>query len=180
MNYKHLDEKKKAQIDILHECKCSMREIRRRLNTSHSTVSRYLNKIHKPRSTPDIHVKYKDFIEYLIERYDWRVNSIEACVYKFKKYYPTKPSVSAQQVYNWINDGKIEIQPKDTCYKRRKKKRKRKNGMMNHLKWNLDHKTVLPIRLRPKYIEKGWARAFRDRFNYRQEKWICQHHINRR
>lgn len=32
MNYKHLDEKKKAQIDILHECKCSMREIGRRLN----------------------------------------------------------------------------------------------------------------------------------------------------
>ncbi len=26
--------------------------------------------------------------------------------------------------------------------------------MMNHFKWNLDHKTVLPIRLRPKYIEK--------------------------
>lgn len=128
-----------------------MREIGRRLNISHSTVSKYLNKIHKPRSMLDIHAKYKDFIEYLIERYDWRVNSIEACVYKFKKYYPTKPSVSAQQVYNWINDGKIEIQPKDTCYKRRKKK---KNRMMNHLKWNLDHKRVLPIRLRPKYIEK--------------------------
>ena len=26
--------------------------------------------------------------------------------------------------------------------------------MMNHLQWNLDNKTVLPIRLRPKYIEK--------------------------
>ena len=25
---------------------------------------------------------------------------------------------------------------------------------MNHLKWNIDHKTVLPIRLRQKYIEK--------------------------
>lgn len=80
MNYKHLDEKKRAQLDILYECKCSMREIGRRLNISYSTVSRYLNMIHKPRLIPDIHVKYKDFIEYLIERYDWRVNSIEACV----------------------------------------------------------------------------------------------------
>ena len=26
--------------------------------------------------------------------------------------------------------------------------------MMNHVKWNIDHKRVLPIRLRPKYIEK--------------------------
>lgn len=25
---------------------------------------------------------------------------------------------------------------------------------MNHTKWNIDHKTVLPISLRPKYIEK--------------------------
>lgn len=154
MNYKHLDEKKKAQIDILHECECSTREIGRYLNISHSTVSRYLNKVHKPKSIPDIHVKYKDFIDYLVKHYDWRVNSIEACVYKFKKYHPTKPSVSAQQVYNWINDGKIEIRAEDTCYKRRKKKKKRKSGMMNHLKWNIDHKTVLPIRLRPKYIEK--------------------------
>jgi IS30 family transposase len=42
------------------------------------------------------------------------------------------------------------------CYKRRKKNNKgnnRKNGMMRHLKDNLDRKTVLPIRLRPKNIE---------------------------
>lgn len=26
--------------------------------------------------------------------------------------------------------------------------------MMNHTKWNIDHKTVLPISLRPKYINK--------------------------
>ena len=35
------------------------------------------------------------------------------------------------------------------CYKRRKKKR-RANGMMNHLIWNITNKTVLPISLRPK------------------------------
>lgn len=38
-------------------------------------------------------------------------------------------------------------------YKRRKRK-KRMSGMMNHLRWNLEEKTVLPISLRPKYIEE--------------------------
>ena len=75
-------------------------------------------------------------------------------MYKFKKYYPGKPYVSTQQVYNWINQNKISIRVEDTCYKRKKSHRKRKNGMMKHLQWNLDNKTVLPISLRPKYIEK--------------------------
>lgn len=38
------------------------------------------------------------------------------------------------------------------CYKKRKNKIK--GGMMKHTKWNLDNKTVLPISLRSKYIEK--------------------------
>lgn len=154
MNYKHLNEKKKAQIDVLYELNYSMREIGRQLKISHSSVSRYLNQITKEKKVFDIHVKYKDFIEYLLKYYDWRTNSIEACVYKFKKYHPQKPSVSVQQVYNWINENKIAIRIEDTCYKRRKGRRRKMNGMMNHLKWNIDHKTVLPISLRPKYIEK--------------------------
>ncbi len=44
MNYKHLDEKKKAQIDVLFKLDYSMREIGRQLHISHSTVSRYLRK----------------------------------------------------------------------------------------------------------------------------------------
>ena len=154
MNYKHLDEKKKAQIDVLFKLDYSMREIGRQLHISHSTVSRYLRKKTTDKKRLDIQKKYKDFINYLLQHYDWRVNSIEACVYKFKTYYPYKPSVSTQQVYHWINENKIAIRVEDTCYKRKKGKRKRRNGMMNHLQWNLDNKTVLPISLRPKYIEK--------------------------
>lgn len=154
MNYKQLNDKKKAQIDILLEKDYSMREIAKTLNISHSTVSRYKNNVYSKREI-DITVKYKDFIEYLYKHYNWRVHSIELCVHDFKKYHSRKPVVSAQQVYNWINEGKIDIKPKDTCYKRRKKKKGIKNsGMMNHLKWNLENKTVLPYNLRPKYIEK--------------------------
>ena len=42
---------------------------------------------------------------------------------------------------------------KNNIYKKRRGKNN-KSGMMQHTKWNLDNKTVLPIRLRPKYIEK--------------------------
>ena len=152
MNYKQLDQKKKAQIDILLENGYSMREIGRLLSISHSTVSRY-HKGHYQKRQLDIHVKYKDFLEYLYQTYDWRVRSIEICVHNFKKYYPYKPSVSCKQVYNWINDGRINITIKETCYKRHKNKKK-KTTMMNHLTWNIENKTVLPIHLRPKHIEK--------------------------
>lgn len=151
MNYKQLDTKMKAQIDILLDTGYSMRAIGRIMKISHSTVSRYKNGKYVKREI-NIKKKYKLFLEYLYKHYDWRNRSIEVCVYKFKKYNYNKPCVSAQQVYNWINEGKIDIKISDTCYKRRKRKRA-KSGMMNHLAWNIENKTVLPISLRPKYVE---------------------------
>ena len=98
----------------------------------------------------DINKKYEIFIKYLFEHYDKRVCSIEICVHKFRKsYFALCPSV--KQVYNWINEGKIKLSKKDLCYKKRRGK---KTTMLNHTKWNIDHKTVLPISLRPKYINK--------------------------
>ncbi|MEG0095839.1 MAG: IS30 family transposase, partial [Erysipelotrichaceae bacterium] len=129
----------------------SMREVGRRMNISHSTVSRYKNNVYEKRKI-DIKVKYKDFLEYLYKTYDWRTKSIDVCIHQFKRYHPRKTCVTYQQVYNWINEGKIDIRVQDTCYKRSKRK-KRANGMMNHLEWNISNKTVLPISLRPKYIE---------------------------
>lgn len=152
MNYKQLDEKMKVKIDALLEMGFSMRETGRRLGISHSTISRYKNNVYHKREI-NIHEKYKDFLNYLYKHYDWRIKSIELCVYSFKKYNPIKPCVSVQQVYNWINTNKIDITIKDMCYKRHRNK-KRNNGMIRHLQWNLDNKTVLPISLRPKYIEK--------------------------
>ena len=49
MNYKQLDEKKKAQIDILLNQGLSMRKTAEILNISHSTISRYKNGIYKKR-----------------------------------------------------------------------------------------------------------------------------------
>jgi IS30 family transposase len=151
MNYKQLDDKMKVKIDFLLEKGLSLRACARELGISHSTISRYKNNVYKKREI-NIQVKYKDFLDYLYKHYDWRCRSIEVCVHQFKKYNSRKKCVSVQQVYNWINNNKIDIKVKDTCYKRNRRKG-RQNGMMAHLQWNLEHKTVFPISLRPKYIE---------------------------
>ena len=151
MHYKQLSEKNKVEIDILLKQGFSMREVGRRLGISHSTISRYKAGKYKKRKI-DINKKYEIFIKYLFEHYDRRDHSIEVCVYRFKKYYSKAKSVSVKQVYNWINKGKIFLKREDLCYKKHKKKRR--SGMMEHFLWNLENKTILPIGLRPKYIEE--------------------------
>ena len=150
MHYKQLTEKKKVEIDILLKQNMSMREVGRRLGIHHSTISRYKAGIYKKRKI-DISKKYEIFIKYLYDHYDRKTNSIEICIHNFKKSYFAKcPSV--KQVYNWINEGKIEITKDKLCYRRRHNNR-RKKGMMEHFEWNLKNKTILPISLRPKYVE---------------------------
>lgn len=152
MKYKQLDEKKKAQIDILLAQGYTMREVGRRMKISHSTISRYKNQVYTKREV-NLNKKYPEFLEYLTKHYDWRCQSIETCVHDFKKYHPRKASVSFQQVYHWINEEKLAIRVENTCYRRGKRK-KSGNGMMSHTLWNLSNKTVLPLRLRPKSIER--------------------------
>jgi IS30 family transposase len=151
MHYKQLTEKNKVEIDILLKQNLSMREVARRLGISHSTISRYKSGIYKKRKI-DINKKYEIFIKYLFDHYDRRDHSIEVCVYRFKKQYPWAKCVSVKQVYNWIEQGKIFLERKDLCYKKHKKKKR--SGMMEHFLWNLENKTILPISLRPKYIEE--------------------------
>ena len=151
MNYKQLTEKNKVEIDILLKQNMSMREVGRRLGISHSTISRYKSGKYKKRKI-DINKKYEPFIKYLYDHYDRRDHSIEVCVHQYKKKIISGgPSVSARQVYNWIEQGKIFLKREDLCYKRHKKKRA--SVMMEHFLWNLENKTILPISLRPKYIE---------------------------
>lgn len=150
MNYKQLNKEKKVQIDILLAQGLSMRKTAEILGISHSTISRYKNNIYKKRKI-DINKKYDIFLKYLYEHYDYRFCSIEICVMKFKKSYLLANCPSVKQVYNWVNEDKIKLTKKELCYKKRKGK---KTSMMNHTKWNFDHKTVLPISLRPKYINK--------------------------
>ena len=150
MNYTQLTDKKKAQIDILLGQGLSMRKVANVLEISHSTISRYKAGIYKKRKI-DINKKHEVFLKYLYEHYNYKNNSIEVCVHMFKKRYKGVKCPSIQQVYNWINEGKINIAKKDLCYK---KHRSNKSNMMSHTKWNFDNKTVLPISLRPKYINK--------------------------
>jgi IS30 family transposase len=150
MNYKQLTEKKKVEIDTLLNQGMSMRQVGKILSVSHSTISRYKSKLYRKRKT-DINKKYEVFIKYLYDHYDSRNHGVEICVHKFKKKYIFAPSVSYQQVYNWINKGRIAITREKICYKKHRKKVS--SGMVAHFLWNLDNKTVLPISLRPKYIE---------------------------
>ena len=151
MNYTQLTDKKKVEIDILLKQGLSMRKVATILGISHSTISRYKANIYKKREI-DINKKYEIFIKYLYSHYGYKTSSIEVCIFKFKKSHITERCPSVQQVYNWINQGKIEIKKDNMCYKRRKNKIR--SGMMVHTKWNFDNKTVLPISLRPKYINK--------------------------
>lgn len=150
MNYTQLTEKNKVEIEILLKQGLSMRKVAEILGVSHSTISRYKAGIYKKRKI-DINKKYEIFIKYLFDHYDRRTCSIEICVFMLKKRYKTANCPTVRQVYNWINEGKIFLTKEKLCYKKRKGKNK--SGMMQHFKWNLDHKTVLPISLRPKYIE---------------------------
>ena len=150
MNYTQLTKEKKAQIDILLSQGLSMRKTAEVLGISHSTISRYKANIYKKREI-DITKKYEIFLQYLYSHYNYKTCSIELCVMKFKKQYLNAPSPNVKQVYNWINEGKIKLKKCDLCYKKHKSNR---ISMMSHTKWNFDNKTVLPISLRPKYINK--------------------------
>lgn len=150
MNYTQLTKEKKAQIDILLDQGLSMRKTAEILGISHSTISRYKANIYKKREV-DINKKYDTFLRYLYSHYDYKTCSIEICVIKFKKSYLNANCPSIKQVYNWINEDKIKLTKNDLCYKKHKSN---KSSMMRHTKWNFDNKTVLPISLRPKYINK--------------------------
>ena len=150
MNYTQLTDKKKAQIDILLEQGLSMRKVAQIMKVHHSTISRYKRGIYKKRKI-NIERKYEIFMKYLFDHYDKRHHSIEVCVHNFKKGHIFAKCPSTQQVYKWIKDGKIFLTKDKLCYKKRKSKR---NNMMNHTIWNMKNKTVLPIRLRPNYIEE--------------------------
>ena len=129
MNYTQLTEKKKVQIDILLEQGLSMRKVAKIMGVHHSTISRYKAGIYKKRKI-DVNKKYEIFIKYLFAHYDRKHHSIEVCIYNFKNRYVGAKCPSIQQTYKWIRDGKIFLTKEKLCYKKRKSK---KNNMMNHL-----------------------------------------------
>lgn len=152
MNYTQLNDKKKAQIDVLLENGYSMRESAKILGISHSTISRYRAGIYHKRKI-DIKKNYGEFINYFYNHYDRRYCSVDVVIHKFKSTYKNEKCPSVQQVYYWIRNNKLEIKRDSLCYKRKRARNKR-SGMMEHFEWNLKNRTVLPISLRPKYVEK--------------------------
>lgn len=166
MNYTRLSIKDKHQIEALLKTGMSIRGIARQLGRSPNTISRELNRCqngydaemaHQIHCTKrqsrykNINEKYDHFIEYVEKYFDKKTNSIRVTIEKHRRYNPEKPRVSFQSFYNWIKVGKVNIKRNMTTYKKHRKGIK--NGMMSHFKWNFDNKTVLPIALRPKYIE---------------------------
>lgn len=95
--------------------------------------------------------KYAKFINYLESNYDKRKFTIKMCVHFFNKQEGNKYSLSFQQVYNLINQDKLNIKKDNMTHKRRKKK------LINRYKakiaWIKANRIVLPIYLRPKSIE---------------------------
>lgn len=152
MNYTQLNDKKKAQIDVLLDNGYSMRETAKMLGISHSTISRYKSGYYRKRKI-DINKKYQEFINYFYDHYDRRYCSVDVVVHNFKRTHYVEKCPSFQQVYNWIKNDKLEIKRHSLCYKRKRANNK-KSGMMQHFEWNLNNRTVLPISLRPKYVEK--------------------------
>ena len=126
MNYTQLTEKKKVEIDILLKQGLSMRKVASILGISHSTISRYKAGVYKKRQI-DVMERYPIFLDYLYYHYDRRTNSIELCIYMFKKRYRNVKCPTTRQVYNWINKGKINLTRDKLCYKKRRNK---KYGMM--------------------------------------------------
>lgn len=90
------------------------------------------------------------FVKYLYDYYNYRNNSIGVCVEIFKRKYSYAPCASFQQVYNWINTGKINIRREELCYKKKKKLKKRDDDAYS---LEFRKQNSLPIRLMLKHIE---------------------------
>lgn len=151
MNYTHLTTERKVAILTLSKDGNSIRTISKKLAIPKSTVHRIVKSglTARKKWSLDINKKYNVFLDYLRKHFDWKCKSIDVCVNTFQKYHKFENSVSTKEVYNWLNSGKLDLGR--LCYK--KHKRNRKWNMMTHFKWNINNKTVLPIAVRPKYIE---------------------------
>lgn len=167
MNYTRLSHENRIQIETLIKLGKSIRSIATILGCAPSTVSRELKRIQgnycandaqtdskkkNLKRYKDPNIKYKDQIEYICNNHNKTTKSIRVVAFAFQKWFPTKPKMSWQQLYKVINNNKIQLKPNNLTYKKRNKKFK--NSMMNHIKHILDFKTVLPISLRPSKIEQ--------------------------
>jgi IS30 family transposase len=139
-NYNRLNYKNRVQIETFLKEGFSISQIATKIGCHKSTISREIkrgtnmcgtyfadnaNFISKQRIQTrykNPRKKYAKFINYLESNYDKRKFTIKMCVYFFNKQEGNKYSLSFQQVYNLINQDKLNIKKDNMTHKRRKKK----------------------------------------------------------
>lgn len=168
MNYTRISDKCRVKIETLLNDGKSIRQIAKILCYSPSTISREIKRVGNALYTSELasadsatkrtsryknpSIKYKEQIEFICANHNKLTKSVRVVDFAFKSKFKGVKTVGWQHLYKLIKQNKINITKKDLTYKKHKKDIK--NGMIEHLKYNLKHKTVLPIALRPKYIEK--------------------------
>lgn len=167
MNYTRISDKCRVQIQTLLLEGRSIRYIAKMLRYSPSTISREIkrvgnleytcelasadSKIKQAKRYKNPNIKYRQQIEYLCTNHNKQTKSVRVVDFAFKSKFKGAKTISWQQLYKLIQQNKISLTKKQLTYKKHRKGVK--NGMMEHLKFNLDNKTILPIALRPKSID---------------------------
>lgn len=168
MKYLQLKHDERALIDyLLNKEKRSISYIAKQLGRSKSTISREIKRnsfvygydfnlankktIERQYHKHMMHIlKYQEFTKIFLQYYDKRYHGIEATHNKIKSLYHNIKIPSCRQVYNWINDGIWIIKKQDRLRTWYKKGGKRTSGIFSRFK----NKRVMPIWVRPKYIDK--------------------------
>ena len=165
--FKQLSKEERFLIDkSFNEEQKSIRQIAKLLKRSPSTISRELkrnldyggiykykiaNYKAKARSWHNHSMyllKYKDYSEKFHSLYDKRIRGVKNCSKILELTDLNK--VSWRQVYNWINSSRWLLRKSDKLRVWYKKGGKRTNGIFS----KFNDKRVLPIWVRPKYIDK--------------------------
>lgn len=168
MLYTQISKDERKIIDYLYnQQQKSISFIAKELNRSKSTISREI----KRNSTENGYVfdiadekyikrqyhkhmmhtlKYEEFNNLFIKWYDKYFHGIEVTYQKIKQLYPKIKIPSCRQVFNWINDSRWIIKRNNRLRQYYKKGGKRTSGIFS----KFNNKRVMPIWVRPKYIDK--------------------------
>ena len=167
MLYTQITHDERKIIDYLFNIqKRSISFIARELNRNKSTISREIKRnsdingynheiannkyISKQYHKHMMHtLRYPEFNKLFLEFYDKRYYGIEVTWNKIKELYPNIKIPSCRQVFNWVRDSRWIVKRSNRLRQYYKKGGKRTSSIFSKFK----HKNVLPIWVRPKYID---------------------------
>ncbi|WPL41208.1 hypothetical protein QX184_02060 [Malacoplasma iowae] len=93
-------------------------------------------------------LKYKNFTDLFIQKFNPKSHGVEATIFWIKKNYPLVKVPSARQVFRWINSKIWKIQRRDCLRRKYVKGKRRKIGIFS----KIDGKYCIPYSLRPEKI----------------------------